>query len=77
MKKTLLLVLVLCFCTFSMFASKSWFGVEGFATRSEETTTYTVVGIDFDQDSTATLMGVAVSGTLFPSENSPIGLGYQ
>ena len=77
MKKTLLLVLVLCFGTFSIFASKSWFGVEGFTTYSEETTTYTVLGIDFPEDSNATLMGIAVSGTLFPSENSPFGLGYQ
>jgi len=77
MKKTLLLVLVLCFCTFSVFASKSWFGVEGFTAYSEETTTFTVLGIDFPEDSKATLMGITVSGTLFPSENSPFGLGYQ
>jgi hypothetical protein len=62
-----LLVLLLCFGTFSMFASKSWFGVEGFATRSEETKTYTALGVDFSEDSTATLRGIAVSGTLFPN----------
>lgn len=77
MRKALLMVFILCFCVFSTFASKSWFGIEGFTTRSEETRIYNLLGIDFSEDSTATVMGIAVSGTLFPNQESPLGIGYQ
>jgi len=62
---------------FSMFASKSWFGVEGFTTHSEENKTYTFLGVNSSEDSTVTLMGIAISGTIFPNQETPFGIGYQ
>jgi len=77
MKKILLFSLALSLCTLSLFASNSWFGIQAFGAQKDETTTYTILGIDITEDSTATLGGLMLSGTLYPREDSAVGIGYQ
>ena len=77
MKKILLFSLALSLCTLSLFASKSWIGVQGYGSHINETTTYTILGVDISQESTATMGGLMLAGTLYPSEASGFGIGYQ
>ncbi len=72
MKKTLILCTIILLVTGFLFASPSWIGVQGVGSYQQNTTTFT----SGDQESTTTLGGVNIAGTLYPGE-APLGIGFQ
>ena len=59
-----------------LFASQSWIGIVGTGSYKMETTTYTFLGLDAEEDHTNSLIGSNVTGAFYPGE-SPIGIGFQ
>ena len=76
MKKLLVTLSIVSVALFSLSASSSWIGVQGFSSQSNKTTTYSLLGVTSEEDSTATLGGMHIAGTLYTGE-SPFGLGLQ
>lgn len=76
MKKILLALGLISIALFPLSASPSWMGIQGFSSQSNKTTTYSFAGVDTEEDSTATLGGLNIAGTLYPGD-SPFGLGLQ
>lgn len=76
MKKLLIALSLVSVALFPLSASPSWIGVQGFSSQSNRTTTYTLGSATYEEDSTATLGGMNIAGTIYPGD-SPFGLGLQ
>lgn len=77
MKKLLIVLFgLLALTLLPLAASPSWLGLQGFSSQSKRTTTYSLLGTTYAEDSTATLGGANFVGTIYPSD-SPFGLGLQ
>ena len=72
MKKTFILVTIILLVSGFLFAAPSWLGVQGIGSYQQNTTTVNNV----EQENTATLGGINITGTLYPGE-SPLGIGFQ
>lgn len=76
MKKLLLILSVLSLALLPVSASTSWIGIQGFSSHSNKKTTYTLGSTHYTEDSTTTLGGTNIIGTLYPKDSS-FGLGLQ
>ena len=76
MKKSLFLITSILLATGLLFASPSWIGVQGTGSYTQETTTFTFLGLQTEQEHTASLGGLNIAGTIYPGE-SPVGIGFQ
>lgn len=77
MKKAYLLSLVLLFVAYSVSAAQSWIGVEAFTATCRNNPSLAVWGVQVEGETSATSLGMNISGTIYPVKKSSFGFGFQ
>lgn len=76
MKKTYFAIAITFLVTGLLFASQSWIGIQGTGSYKMESTTYTILGLETEEEHTTMLAGMNIAGTIYPGQ-SPIGIGIE